>query len=100
LDCKHATHLISQAQDVRLTWRQRLGLMLHLMICDACTQFSKQLHLLREAIRQAGRRIENDDRLKLSQQARERMAMAMEQQRVAITEARQNPDLSNSNFSK
>ena len=62
MDCKHASHLISQSQEARLSWRQRFGLRFHLMLCDACTQFSRQLGLLREAARQVGRRIESDER--------------------------------------
>jgi hypothetical protein len=92
LDCKHATHLISQSQDVRLSWRQRIGLQFHLMLCDACTQFSRQIEFLRQAVRQAGRRIENDEGVKLSQRAHLRIAEAMEAQKQSIAIARQNPD--------
>ena len=92
MDCKHATHLISQAQDVSLTWRQRIGLQFHLMLCDACTQFSRQLESLREAVRQVRRRIENDERLTLSQDAHQRIAAAMESRKRSLSEARQNPD--------
>lgn len=92
MDCKHASHLISQAQEVRLSWRQRFGLRLHLMLCDACTQFSRQLELLREAVRQVGRRIESDERFKLSPNARDRIAEAMESRQRSIAETRQNPD--------
>ncbi len=79
LDCQHASHLISQSMEVRLTWRQRFGLRLHLMMCDACTQFSRQMLLLRSALRQLGSRTENDETLRLSQEARERIARAVSQ---------------------
>lgn len=92
MDCKHASQLISQAQEVRLSWRRRLGLRLHLMLCDACTQFSRQLEMLREAVRQAGRRIEQDERLRLSDDARKRIHDAMAHQRDMLDRARQNPD--------
>ncbi len=92
MDCKHATHLLSQSQDMRLTWRQRFGLRLHLMLCDACTRFSRQLVMLREAVRQTSIRIEKDDRLKLSHDAKQRIAAAMRDHRRSIAEARQNPD--------
>lgn len=92
MDCKHASQLISQSQDVRLSWSQRVRLRFHLLLCDACSQFSKQLALLREAIRQAGWRIENDERLKLSHDAHRRIASAVESQKRVIAEARQNPD--------
>lgn len=92
LDCKHASHLISQSQDVRLTWQQRVGLKFHLMLCDACTQFSRQMGMLREAVRQVGQKIENDEALTLSQNARDRIAGAVDMQKRSIAEARQNPD--------
>lgn len=95
MNCKQASHLISQSQDVRLTWHQQFRLRVHLLFCDACTQFSRQLVLLREAIRQVGRRIENDERLRLSDDARHRMAGEIASRKRAIDEARQNPD---SNF--
>lgn len=92
LDCKHASHLISQSLDVRLSWRQRVGLKFHLMLCDACTQFSSQMGLLRAAVRQAGQKIENDAGLKLSQDARNRIAGAVDIRKRSIAEAQQHPD--------
>lgn len=86
LDCQHASHLISRSMEVRLTWRQRFGLRLHLMMCDACTQFSRQMSLLRSAIRQLGSRTENDESLQLSEEARERILRVVEQQRVGHAE--------------
>ena len=35
----------------RLPWTQRVALRLHLAICDACTSFSRQVGLLRAAVR-------------------------------------------------
>lgn len=90
LDCQHASHLISQSMEVRLTWRQRFGLRLHLMVCDACTQFSRQMWLLRSALRQLGSRTENDETLQLSQEARERIARAVAQH--GSSDAGQHPD--------
>lgn len=92
LDCRHASRLLSQSMERRLPFRQRLVLWLHLMMCDACTRFSRQLHVLRAAIGQVGRRIERDDRLMLSKQARERIAEAVAIQARKNDEARRNPD--------
>lgn len=49
LSCKESTHLISQALDQPLTWRQKLGLAMHLLICIGCRRFSQQQTLLRQA---------------------------------------------------
>lgn len=92
LDCRHATLLVSQSMEQRLTLRQRLALRLHLMMCDACTQFRKQLQLLRAAVAQWGHKVEHDDTLALSSQARDRIAQAMIERRQQADEARRHPD--------
>ncbi len=51
LNCKQATHLMSQSQDRKLAPREQLGLRLHLLICSGCTQFNKQLDFIRLACR-------------------------------------------------
>jgi hypothetical protein len=50
LSCKEATRLLSQAQDRRLSYGERIRLRLHLIACVACSRFSRQLAVLREAI--------------------------------------------------
>jgi hypothetical protein len=72
--------------------RERLGLRLHLLLCDACSQFSRQIALLRQAVRQWSARVENDARLVLSTDARRRITTAVESKTKSLTEARQNPD--------
>jgi hypothetical protein len=51
LTCKNASELLSQAQDRTLGLRERLALKLHLLICDGCTNFSRQLALIRATLR-------------------------------------------------
>jgi hypothetical protein len=50
LTCKEATRLVSQGLDRRLGPAERLVLGLHLLICDGCTNFSKQAAFLRRAL--------------------------------------------------
>ncbi|HKP66653.1 MAG TPA: zf-HC2 domain-containing protein [Casimicrobiaceae bacterium] len=50
LSCKEATRLMSQAQDRPLGYAERVKLRLHLAACTACTRFSRQMTLLREAM--------------------------------------------------
>ena len=50
ISCKEASRLLSQAMDQRLPLWQRARLRLHLAICDACTNFSRQLKFLRQAV--------------------------------------------------
>jgi hypothetical protein len=54
LSCKEVTRLVSQGLDRRLGFFERLGLRVHLWICDGCTNFSKQMAFLRKALREIG----------------------------------------------
>lgn len=49
MNCRQASQLVSQSLDRRLSWRERFGLRLHLLICDACAEFQRQMRLLRAA---------------------------------------------------
>ena len=51
MDCRHAAQLISRGLDESLPWPQRVALRIHLAIRDACTNFSRNIRLLRDAIR-------------------------------------------------
>jgi len=50
LSCKQATRLVSQGLDRELGFTERVRLRVHLAICDGCTNFSKQVALLRQAM--------------------------------------------------
>lgn len=50
LSCKQVTRLVSQGLDRELGFADRVRLRVHLAICDGCTNFSKQLAFLREAM--------------------------------------------------
>ena len=50
LDCRDVTHLVLAAEDRRLTWRERLGVRLHMAICEACPRFARQVSLMRAAV--------------------------------------------------
>ena len=51
LSCKEASKLISERMDRHLSLRERIGLRLHVRICDACTRFTSQLEFLRHALK-------------------------------------------------
>lgn len=74
LNCKDVTQLASEALDRRLTWRERIGMQMHLMICRACSRVTEQFEFLRVA---GGRfRHEHPDgrtALRLSDSARDRI---------------------------
>ncbi len=54
LTCKHATELMSQELDRKLSWRERMALRLHLMMCNGCHRYRKQMEFLRRAMRRYG----------------------------------------------
>jgi hypothetical protein len=56
LSCKDVSHLVSQGLDRRLGWWERARVRLHLAICDGCTNFKRQMDLLRRAVRELGNR--------------------------------------------
>ncbi|MDH5205104.1 MAG: zf-HC2 domain-containing protein [Hylemonella sp.] len=51
LNCKEITHLLSEAQDRQLPLSERLPVRLHLVLCQGCRNYGKQLDLLRAATR-------------------------------------------------
>jgi len=50
--CKHATELISQGMDRKLTLSERLHLRLHLLICIGCRRTQAQFRFMRQAMAQ------------------------------------------------
>lgn len=78
LDCKHASHLVSQSMDRPLRWRERLGLSVHLAMCGMCRQFLSQLRLIRGALRRMVNQAEEDVSVKLPEEAHERIRKALE----------------------
>ncbi len=51
MDCRHATQLISEAEDRSLGITERVGLEVHLTICRGCDNYREQLRLLQQACR-------------------------------------------------
>ena len=54
LSCREATELMSQEQDRPLGLGERLGLRLHMLICSACSNYRRQMRVLRAACRRFG----------------------------------------------
>lgn len=52
--CKEVHRLTSERLDRRLTPSERLRVRLHLLVCDACRNFTRQMRLMREAMRRLG----------------------------------------------
>lgn len=50
IHCRQASRKLSEAADRKLPLADRITLRIHLGICDACSNFSKQLDFLRRAM--------------------------------------------------
>ena len=48
--CKQVAALLVAREDRALPWAQRLALRLHLMACDACPRFERQVLTMRNSL--------------------------------------------------
>jgi len=50
LSCKETSRLLSQGEDRRLAFGERVALRVHLAICKGCRNVSRQFRFLRQAV--------------------------------------------------
>ena len=50
--CKQVANLLIAREDRVLPWSDRLALRLHLLVCEACPRFEKQVLHMRNALHQ------------------------------------------------
>ncbi|HSH96803.1 MAG: zf-HC2 domain-containing protein [Methylophilaceae bacterium] len=74
LSCKEASRLISQSLDRQLTLGERLSLRFHLVFCDMCTAFKRQLGVIGSAVKRYRLAIENNQDIQLSKEAKARIS--------------------------
>jgi hypothetical protein len=55
LSCKETTRLLSQGEDRKLAFGERMALRVHLAICDGCSAVSAQFRFLRVAVKELSR---------------------------------------------
>lgn len=53
--CKEVHRLVSESMDRPLSRLERLRMGLHMTVCRACTNFNRQMKLIREAMRRMTR---------------------------------------------
>ena len=71
--CRDAAQMLSE-QDVRtLTWPERFGLSMHLVICSSCRKYRRGVVVLRTLLRQAAASGALNSPEKLSPEARQRI---------------------------
>jgi hypothetical protein len=78
LTCKEASKLVSQSLDRPLTWLEKIQLKLHLLICNPCTQFKRQLNMLRTALQRVRNGVEHDSTIKLPLDVKNRILHRIE----------------------
>lgn len=77
-ECREMSKLITASLDAKLAWRERLLMKLHLLACDPCANFLKQVTFIRTALGHAARNLgEYDEAISLSPDARHRIKSAL-----------------------
>ena len=71
--CKTAARLQSEALDHKLTWRQQLGLRIHLLLCKWCSRYGKQIAFVHNAVHSHSDEVTSAIPQHLSDEARERI---------------------------
>jgi len=81
LNCKETSLLVSEAQDRRLTWAERVGVRLHLWICAQCRRYERQLRWLNGLRGRLEQVPEEMSDTELSPEAKSRIRAAIEAHR-------------------
>ncbi|WP_308365948.1 MULTISPECIES: zf-HC2 domain-containing protein [unclassified Microbulbifer] len=61
MNCRRATRLLSEAQERKLSFKERSALKLHTLMCTGCRNFEKQMHSLRRISRSFARGATDED---------------------------------------
>ena len=77
LSCNQASQVLSPSLDRKLMCRDRVGLRLHLMLCSMCRRFGRQIIGMRKMVRRLRQQIEHDETVKLSTEAKQRIAQVL-----------------------
>lgn len=79
LSCKEASRLVSESLDHKLPLRQRVALRIHLLMCKFCTQYRKQLLMLRDLAQHSFYLEDMEPQVTLPKEARERIQHSLKQ---------------------
>lgn len=80
MSCKDMSELISLGQDQKLSIRQKMMLRIHLLFCEACSRFDKQIRFLNRAMENYIQTPPSGDNSKktLPEDAKERIRRALD----------------------
>ena len=76
--CQQATRLQSEAMDRRLSFFEKFGLRLHLILCKWCRRYGEQLRFLRFAARECQEHESGQGPHGLTAEARERIKQKLQ----------------------
>jgi hypothetical protein len=76
--CREASRLQSEALDHPLSFRRRLGLRIHVMLCKWCRRYGKQVSFLHKDVHEHPDDVTQCVPQKLSEEARERIKKRMQ----------------------
>lgn len=74
-NCKETSLLVTRSMDHKLGWTDRLGMRIHLAVCDNCARFMKQMQLLRAWLHSE----EDSSQPGLTEESRERIARKLQE---------------------
>jgi len=78
-DCSEISRLVSDSMDRKLSFYQRLGIRIHLMMCRYCARYRKQLFFLRKTIRfHSAMAVDEKPSTDLSDESRNRIKRAIQ----------------------
>jgi hypothetical protein len=76
--CREMVKIITSSLDAKLSWSEWILMKLHLLACDPCVNFLKQVKFIRTALGHGGERMEEaQQHISLSDAARERLKDAL-----------------------
>ncbi len=77
--CQEIVKIITASIDDKLSWREWILMKIHLLSCDPCVNFLKQIKFIRTALGHSDECLGREDQsIKLSDDARARMKKALE----------------------
>jgi hypothetical protein len=78
-ECKEMVKIITASMDAKLSWREWLLLKIHLLSCDPCVNFIKQLRFIRTVLRRGDNNLgQSTADVKLRDDSRARIKRALE----------------------
>jgi len=84
-NCQHVARLVSESMDHKLSPGRRLGVRFHLLMCNHCARYKKQLNFIRRVIGNQPSLKNYSPPLTMDENAKERL-------RQIISKSNQNKD--------